>query len=238
MAEQIIRDAKFLFDGYDLTGYMNALAVNYSCNLVDKPALGNASMRRLPGLTGTSIQHEGYFEVTPDGILLNKIGSTGAIMSMSPVSDGADGSRAFTVKCIMGQYNPGGAVGDMFAFSVAGESDSNLARGLVMHNATRASTGNGTARQIGAVASDKSLFAALHILSASGSSPTLDVDISSDDNAGMTSATLQGSFAQASAIGAQWLEVPGPITDDYYRVDFTIGGGTPSFNFVVVIGIG
>jgi hypothetical protein len=45
------------------------------------------------------------------------------------------------------------------------------------------------------------------------------------------------TFAQKTAVGHEWKVVAGPFTDNYYRVKYTIGGGSPNITFAVVLGI-
>ncbi len=76
------------------------------------------------------------------------------------------------------------------------------------------------------------------MVAASGTTPTLDVTIESDDGVGMGSPTTRINFAQATAIGAQWATpVAGAIADDWWRVAYTLGGASPSFTFICIIGI-
>ena len=83
------------------------------------------------------------------------------------------------------------------------------------------------------------LYAALHVISRSGTSPTIDVLIQSDDNAAFSSPTTRVTFTQQSAIGSEWgTRLVGPITDDYWRASWTIGGSnTPTFGIVVTAGV-
>jgi hypothetical protein len=102
-------------------------------------------------------------------------------------------------------------------------------------------SGNGTARQIGAVASGKALYAALHVISSSGDgSQTLDVEIESDSADDFTgSETSRITFSQvATSVQSQWGSVDGAITDDWWRAKWTVGGtGSPEFDFVIALGI-
>ncbi len=104
-------------------------------------------------------------------------------------------------------------------------------------NVSRTSSSSGTGRQIGAVSSTQTLYAALHVISASGTSPTLDVKVQSDDNSGFTSATDRITFTQATDVTSEWGSVGGAITDDYWRITYTVGGTSPSFAFAVTAGI-
>ena len=171
-------------------------------------------------------------------MLFSRLGLKGEVLSISPQA-GAEGEIGYSFQTALSEYSPGAPVGEILAFSVSGEASSGpLVRGTILHNATRTANGQGSAFQVGAVGASQKLYAALHVVAASGTTPTLDVIVQSDDAMGMASPTNRITFAQASAIGAQWATpVAGAITDDWWRVDYTIGGGGPSFTFVCIIGI-
>lgn len=240
MSTQVLKGQTVYLDGFNLTGDMNAIAINYAADMVDETTFGDNTHILKGGLKATTLAHEGFWEGGADKVddaLFNRIGVANKPMSIG-VETGADGELAYMLQAVLAEYNPQGSVGEMFAFSVTAEaSDAGLIRGTIMHNSTQASSGNGTARQLGALAAGQKMYAALHVIAASGSSPTLDVIIQSDDNSGMTSATNQITFTQAVAIGGQFDSVAGVVADDWWRVNFTIGGGGPSFTFVVVLGI-
>lgn len=236
MAVQVLQDCKLLVAGYDLSGKMNALALDYSADMVDDTTFGDTTRSRLGGLKNVTAQHNGYWDGTGlDDILFNRIGLAGEVMTIAPAALTA-GNRAFTFKSTLGEYAPGGAVGDMFAFSVSGESSDSLVRGTVLFNNTVTATGSGAGQNLGAVSSTQKLYAALHVLAASGTS--LTVRVQSDVDNTFASPVNQITFAAATAIGAQWATpVNGAITDTFWRVDYTVVGGSPSFQFVVIIGI-
>ena len=159
----------------------------------------------------------------------------------SVVTRSADGSVAFLMRGITLGYTPvEGAPGDLAMAQVNGASSGVLARGRLLHpsNVSRTSSGTGTGRQLGAVVAGKSLYAALHVISASGTTPTLDVKVQSDDNPSFTSATDRITFTQRTTTGTyDWGSVAGAITDDYWRITYTLGGTNPSFAFAVTAGI-
>jgi len=83
------------------------------------------------------------------------------------------------------------------------------------------------------------MYAALHVVNYNdgATSPTLDIDIERDDNAGFSSASTEASFTQATGITSEWVTSAVASADDYWRVTWTIGGtGSPSFDFWVGIG--
>ena len=240
MPIETLKNQKLWFAGFDFTGIMNALALDDGVDLQDVPVFGDAAMRRIAGLRAVRAQHEGFFNASPeDKALFANLGVVDAPMSIGPV-DGNEGSLAYTFAAALGQYSPRGAIGEAFAFSVAAEGSAGLplVRGTLMHNAARTVTANGTARQLGAVSATQKLFAALHVIAASGTTPTLDVTIESDDASGFASPVTRITFGQKTAISSEWATpVKGAITDDWWRVAWTIGGTSPSFTFVVVVGI-
>ena len=161
-------------------------------------------------------------------------------ISVAPAGQTA-GDIAYAFKGTQFQYNPlEAAVGELAMATVSGMgSDSPVVRGALMNPPATAitTTADGAGQQLGAVVAGQSMFAALHVLSASGTSPTLDVVIQSDDNSGFTSPVTRITMAQATGITSEWSSVAGAITDDYLRATLTVGGTTPSFTYALVLGI-
>ena len=140
---------------------------------------------------------------------------------------------------LLAEYSPGAAVGELFAFNISAGGCDLLARGTVLENAVKTATANGTARNLGAVGAAQKLYAGMHVLAVSGTNPTLDMIIQSDDAEGFLSSANRITFAQKTAIGSQWATpVAGAITDTWWRCAYTIGGtDNPSFTVVVVLAI-
>jgi len=236
MATQVLTNSKLWMSEYDLSGYLNSIAVDYSAEMLDDTVFGDSTRSRKGGLKTAAMSLAGFWESVPDGFLFDHVGNSGEPMSAAPQT-GADGEVAFTMAATGSEYSANGAIGDLYAFSVTGESSEDLVKGTIMHNNTRTTSGNGTARQLGAVSSTQKLYCAIHVITASGTSPTLDVIIQSDDNGSMTTPVTAATFTQATGITSEWVEVDGALTDDYFRVNYTIAGTSPSFEFIVILGI-
>ena len=240
MVEQVLTQCKLWVDGWDLSGDMRALALNYAAELKDNTTFGMTTRSRAGGLKLVDIQHEGLWSGGADlvdEVLFNRIGLSDVPVSIG-VETGAEGEVGYSFLSTFGEYAPGAPVGEMFAFTVSAESSGRLVRGTILHNAARTVSANGTAFQVGAVSASQKLYATLPVIAASGSPPTLDVTVESDAASGFPSAVTQVTFAQKTAIGSEWATpVAGAITDDWWRVAYTIAGGGPSFTFIVIIGI-
>ena len=153
----------------------------------------------------------------------------------------AVGSIGYCFKSLSTSYVPiEGNPGALAMASLSGKSSGPIARGNMLAVDTTAvtSSSTGSAVQVGAVSATKRLYAALHVVSASGTLPTLDVKVQSDNASNFPSATDRITFTQATARTSQLSSVAGAVTDDYWRVSYTVAGTNPSFLFAVIVGIG
>ncbi len=247
MGKQVFTNAAVFFGGYDVSGDLNAVACSTEVDIQDTTTFGSGGFReKLAGVKDTAIELAGFWEGGAgniDAALFARIGLSNAPVSLS--HDGADdGELAYFLQSLLASYQPGATHGETMKFSASAQGDGDLVRGTIMHKATRTASGNGVTRQLGAVSASQSMHAALHVLTADGTVPTLDVVIESDDNAGMSSATSRIVFDQATAIGGEFKSIAGAtvdpvngITDDYWRATYTIGGTGPSFLFALMLGI-
>ncbi len=245
MAFQVLKDCRTYCGGYNLTGYTNKIELNYSAEELDDTVFGATAKSRTTGLKDTSLNEEGFWEADGtdaesykvDDIIMSKFALIDEVITVSP--DGADaGDAAYSFLSTITQYVPSGAVGQFMAFTVDAKGVDVLVRGTIMENGAKTATANGTARQLGAVGAGQKLYASMHVIAASGTSPTLDLIIQSDDAQGFASATNRITFARKTAIGSEWATpVAGEITDTWWRAAWTIGGTNPSFTVVVFVGI-
>ena len=244
-APQILSNAKLWVGGFDLSGDMNAIALKYGADMKEKTTFASGGFReRLPGVQFYSFQHEGFWTGgtgnVDDAIFNSAFNVQNTVMTIDGQGAGAEGDIAYTGQVNLASYTPGAKHGDVLAFSVSGDSDGDvLVRGKVCLNGTKTSSSTGTIFNLGAVTSAQKVYAALHVIDpVSGSTPTLDVVIESAALVGFGSPTTRITFSQANAKGAQFKSTAGAITDAFWRVKWTIGGtSTPTFPFVVVIGI-
>lgn len=240
MANQILRDCKLWVAQYDLSGKMNALALEYGVETRDDTVFGDDTKSSAAGIKTVSFAHEGYFDTGTGGadeVLYGKVGVADVPMSISPQS-GAEGELAYFFKSLQGKYATGAKVGDLLNFQVSGGANSDLVRGKVMLNGTKTATGTSTPIQLGAVSAAQRLFAALHLLVVSGTTPSLTVKVQSAPTEGFAAPTDRITFAaQNAAIGVWATPLAGPVTDTWWRISYTISGGTPSFQFIVPVGI-
>lgn len=243
MAVSYIKDMSVLEGGYELAGHAKNVTLAVDVNPLDTTAISTTGYTTLIGGARTATVDLSLMADMEAGWDLQTFTNLGvADIPRSIVTATADGSVAWVMRGIALSYTPiEGEPAELAMAQLSGRSSTGpMARGRLLHptSVARTSSSTGTGRQLGAVASGKSLYAALHVITASGTLPTLDVKIQSDDNGSFTSPTDRITFAQRTTTATyDFGSVAGSITDDYWRISYTIAGTNPSFTFAVVAGI-
>lgn len=235
MARQIWLNCQAWLAEHDLSGIMNAPALEVSADTPEKTVFGDVAKTRLGGLVDISAAVNGYFDGSLDGAVFDRLGLIDSVLTMAP--DNVDFARAYFFKPAMAKYSPSGKIGDVCAFKVEGKGNGRLIRGnILLPKLARTTSGGGTGRELGAVLATQKVYAALHVFAASAGD-TLDVVVQSDALNTFLSPADVLTFTQITAVGHEWKEVAGAITDTWWRISYTIAGVDPSFNFAVVCGI-
>ena len=236
MSSEIITSQLVLWDGYDLTTRLNRVVLDVNVDALDDTTLGCTNRSNAPGARTVTAQIEGIFDTTDyDAALANTIAGSDKLISLCRTS--AEGALAYFLNAVHASYDPvKGSHGELAGFSAGGVNRTHpLCRGTLLFNQSAlASSGNGTGQQLGAVASTQTLYAGLHVTAVDDPADTLDVVLQSDDNSGFTSATNRITFTQKSAIGSEFKTLVGPVTDDWWRANYTISGSTPAFAAALV----
>ena len=244
MGRFVLQNVRLFAAGADLTTVNNKLEVKAEAETQDTTAFvptGEVWSEVLAGLRSVEASAEGQWEAGDPGKVDNvSFGDLGAVTPWTACPAGAAvGSLAYLFNSTRTSYELGGSIGDVAPWKADGKGNSPLVRGTIAHppGTARTASGAGTSIQLGAVPADKALYVGLHVHSMAGTTPSITARVESDDATGFPSATTAGTFAAATAVGGQWLRIPGPITDTWYRAAWTIAGTTPSILFTVSLGI-
>jgi len=241
MPKQVLTDQQIIVGGYDLTSSTNAVALDYAAEGKDCTTYGDDTRVLMGGLKTVQLQAGGFFDAVPqDSPLFSNVGASDVPISIMAQGT-TDGDVGFFFRSMAGQYSLSADVGELFKYSLAaGASQGPLVRGQLLNDSTETASGDGAAIQVGAASSTQTVYAVLHVTASSGSGDqTLDVTIGSDDNGSFTSETNRFTFTQATtSVTSEFLSLVGPITDDYWRINFAIAGtGSPSFDIKVLLGV-
>ncbi|MCP3817832.1 hypothetical protein NLX86_06680 [Streptomyces sp. A3M-1-3] len=243
MAKFILLNVRLFAVGADLTGASNKIEL--SAEIEDKDAtnyLSNGWKEVLGGLGSAEIAGEGQWEAGDPGLVDNaswsQLGGVGP-WTVCP-ANAAVADLAYFTSALRSDYKQGDAVGEVAPWSGTAKSAWPLVRGQVGHppGTARTASGTGTAVNLGVVPTGKRLYAALHVLSVAGTTPSITARVESDTDSGFASPTTQLTFAAASAAGGEILRTSGTaIADSWFRTAWTITGTTPSFMFASALGV-
>lgn len=236
-------NVRLFVGGADLTSRSNK--VEWAAAVEDKDSTNygsNAWKERIGGLGEFTVMGAGQWEAGDstkiDDVAFAAMGAANAVTTCP--SGAAVGNVAWLANTIGEKYNLGGPVGDVAPWTLEAPGTWPPPRGTVLHDpgTPRTSTGNGTGVQYVAASSSQFLYATLHVLSVAGTGPpTLAVVVQSSVDNTFAAPTTRITFTTTSSVGGQILRLAGPITDTWYRVTWTITGGSPSFLFLATVGI-
>ncbi len=244
MAKFVLKNVRLFSGGADLTTRNNRLELSVEAESKDSTAFapsGDVWHEELSGIRSTSATGAGQWEAGDLSMVDDHswagIGSVGPL-TMCPAG-AADGALAYLTAYARQAYTLGGSVGDVIPWSGNWNGNWALARGVVLANPTpRTATGSGSVFQLPAVAAGQSLVGSLHVMSIAGTgSPSVTATIQSADLVGFGSPTTRLTFNLQNTIGGQVFRLAGPITDTFYRVNYTVAGTAPSLLFMSAAGV-
>lgn len=242
MAVQIATACKIYVAQYDLSGDLNKVTgPGNGATKLKKTVFTNTAENAAVGLWMPKCSAQGFVNFGTGNVheaLRANLGLADVPVTVSPES-GAAGEVAVFMNALEAVYNLGDKVDTMLPFSVEAEGRGTpaIAGRIFVAAGNKTATGTSGVIQLGAVSSAQRVYAVMHVLSASGTTPTLDVTVKSAALVGFGTPTTRLTFAQKTAAGYEFLSAAGAITDQFWRVDYTIGGTTPTFSFVVSVGI-
>jgi hypothetical protein len=240
MAKFVFNDGKVFSGGYDLSSHITSVNLDITAEELDATTINSGGFRsKLGGLKDSTLQMDGFYEAgenKPDALLGASVGNE---LIVTTVPDAGVGNTAYFMKSRLFSYQMFGAVGEIAPFSISkSQSSDKVVQGKIEIDGDLTATGNSTGLQLGAVGATERIYAAIHCTAVSGTStPTITFKLQSDDNASFTSPTDVITFSDITAIGADFQSAAGAITDDYFRLNYTISGSSPSFSIHATIGI-
>lgn len=234
MAHIVVTDGRLYVNEWDLSSHLTGIDLSLSQDAVEATTMGNTARVYVPGLKSGSLSATGMADFADDASYEIVSGlTTTSIFSITADGD-TEGTRTSLGQFTRTNWAPLElSIGGMAGLTMNGQPTGTVAGGYVLHPKTaRTSSSTTTGVQVGALSGGTG-YAALHVFS--GTASTLDVVIQSDDNSGFTSATNRITFTQATGATSQWSTVTSAGSDDYWRVSYTVGGGT--WTFAVTFGI-
>jgi hypothetical protein len=245
VAKSVLLNVRCFAVGLDLTSVSNKIEL--SASVEEKPTTNYGSdgwTEVVGGLASAEISGEGQWEAGDDTMVDDatwaQLGGVGP-WSISANNSAAVGGLAYLTRAMRADYTLGAEVGEVAPWTSTAKSAWPLVRGQFAHppGTARTATGTGTGLELGPVATRRRLYAALHVLSVAGDTPSLTARVESSPDGTFAAPTTRLTFDAASEAGGQILRTDGTaITDTWWRLAWTITGTTPSFLFAAALGIG
>ncbi|MFA3877539.1 hypothetical protein ABS735_28335 [Streptomyces sp. MMCC 100] len=245
MAKSVLLNVRAFAVGLDLTSASNKIELTTSVE--EKPTTNYGSdgyTEVVGGLASAEIAGEGQWEAGDetlvDDAIWAQLGGAGP-WSVSGNNSAAVGALAYFTRAMRADYTLLGEVGEVAPWTSTAKSSWPLVRGQFAHppGTARTADGNGTGLELGAVAAGKRLYAALHVLSVAGTTPSLTVRVESSADDTFAAPTTRATFDAAAEPGGQIVRTDGTaITDTWWRLAWDITGTTPSVLFAAALGIG
>ncbi|MEH1059396.1 hypothetical protein V6U89_29835 [Micromonospora sp. CPCC 206171] len=235
-----LTDATIWVAGYDFTGDSNEVALSASADELDCTTFGSGGFRaRKAGLKSVEARVAGYWDAGPgavDAEAFNGLAVADRVVTIAPSN--AETTPAYMFRGGQFSYELFGQVGEMtpFSLNMLNTNSQGLIRGQVAKAKGSVSTAGplGSVVNLGPVAANQYLYAALHVFSAG---TTLNLQIQSDNAAGFATPTTVTTLPPVTVAGGTWMvRVPGPLTDTHYR--FNVSGVALPFTVAAAIGIG
>jgi len=252
MSSLVYTDVKTYLGEYDISGFMNKVMLDYGAQALKDTRMGHTTEINKGGVKTVKFDIAGFADPATAGmeaIAFGKIATSGIPLTASPTGAAA-GDPAYCFQVLNQNMKTFGKHGELMPFggtavsggsSVSGSAANALVRGKVFVSANTAKTSTSTSSiiQLGAVTATQRVYAFAHCIdTVAGSSPTLNITVKSAALVGFGSPTTRLTFTQFVAKSSEVQSAAGAITDQFWRVDYTIGGtGGPSFPFIVVVGI-
>lgn len=244
MAKFVLLNARIFAGGANLTGNSNQIELSSEIQEKDVTNFDSGDWKEsLGGLASTSLSGSGQWEAGDPGLVDNE--SWADLTTRSPHAwtvcprSAAVGDLSWSTQALRSSYKVGDTVGEVAPWEASASGSAPLLRGTVAHPPGQAETADGAGQglNLGEVSDSQRIWVALHVLSVSGSSPALTVEVESDVDDTWSAPTTQITFDTASEVGAQFNSAMGPVTDTWWRVTWTISGTDPSFLFLAALAI-
>ncbi len=87
MAAFILRDAKILYEGFDISGLLNSVALAHSSDLQDGSTFAQTTRVMVPGIMDSNVEVNGFHDDTVDPLIFEGVGKVTPpvdVLSLSP----------------------------------------------------------------------------------------------------------------------------------------------------------
>lgn len=238
MAKTLANVAIWL-DSFEITSSTNKVSIDKTAVELDATVFGDTSLRRMGGLDDAVISAAGFLDwVDPESTLFRNVGQLPEVPVSVVMGGKVIGNLAYFMQAEISQLSIDEKIGEIAPFTVKAAGSGRLCNGFLAQDGLVSANGNSAVYQLTAPAAMQAVGAAIHVEAFAGTAPTLTVILQSAATLGFASPTTRASFNVVNGVlASQYVEAVGPITDQFWRLAWTIGGSAgPSFTFTGLVG--
>ena len=236
MPEQILKNVGIWIDGRNLAGVSNAVGITLEVEAPESTSFADEWRSRSEGgLKTAGLSLEGWYDRGDiDLAQFESLGNDGSAM-IAPAGQTA-GDVAYVVPYAANAWEPGASIGELMAFTFAGEGDGEVVRAQVFD--IREGVGVDVTvvrRQLGAVAAGQTLEVWLHVAE-NAATGTLTATLRSSASVG--GATTDRGAVTPTETGLHRISVSGAVAHQWWELGLDVGGANPDYDIAVAYWIG
>ena len=233
-------------DEFDFKGVSNSVSLNFENNIAAVTAFADTDATYVEGKAGYTAEVKGMYSIASpdyDGEMFTDLTAASRRLGIFPGGP-TKGNYGYELVTNISQSPRKAEKGSVVTCDVTWRGNTPAARGPILDvDTARATSGNGTAYNMGAIGATQTVVGVLRLLAAPGGAGnnTLDVIVQSDALETFLSPTTVLTFTQLNQASVALFAVQtaaGAITDSWWRVNYTYAGaGSRTFSVVLSLGI-
>ena len=226
MAKVAANKTRIWLDQWPFHGYLSSVGMTVNQETPDTTALSDDGPRRVPGNYDHSHSHNGFFDGAAAAFDEQIASLVDDDLHYQTINYGAgvEGTLSYSAAVRLASKPIAASNGSATALNISSEGSGQLARGVLLRNATVTDTGAGTGINQGTTSSGDEYSVTIHV-SGTFSNLTVQVHQSSDDAAVDAYALITGLANTFSAAGAVRVSTTA-ATEAWKRVSVTAFTGT------------
>lgn len=240
MASFILENTRALIDGFDFSAQANQGNLKLVKDVKDATNFGSGGTREKKlGIGTADLDLTCFFDTSDpvnsiDPVLDAKFATIGTVITICPTT-GLAGEISFPFVAGVFDLMRGFQFDELGEIHVLATGTGPSPRCTILEDGktSRSTNSNTTGVQLGAVSATQTLYAAAHVLSAAGGSPSVALKVQSSSTQG-GAYTDRITFTTQTVKAAEFKKQAGAVTDTWWRVLWVVGGAS---TFAVSVGI-
>ena len=231
----VLKNVGIWIEGIDIAGVSNSVGLPVTAATPESTTFKNDGWmdHEAGGLKSSAISYAGYVPLSEIDMEMFESLATKGISTIAPIGN-APGNVAYVVPYVESEFAQSGSIGELLAFTFAAAGDNAPSRAQVFD--VREGVGadvSSSRRQIGAVGAAETIRVWVHVTRRAG---TLEIVLGSA-NTQSSAVTDRVTESGITATGLYILELDGAESDDWWRLEYNLSGGSPDFDIAAAVAI-